>query len=87
MGCCSSDALPDVPDVIIDDPDVNTTIKAVVKRLGRGRDFSVHKNEYPSNSTEVTQKMWLWFNKSNGGETFCCLRFYLFVCLFISEFA
>jgi len=67
MGCCSSDALPDVPDVIIDDPDVNTTIKAVVKRLGRGRDFSVHKDEYPSNSTEVTQKMWLWFNKSNGG--------------------
>ena len=80
MGCCSSDALPDVPDVIIDDPDVNTTIKAVVKRLGRGRDFSVHKNEYPSNSTEVTQKMWLWFNKSNGGEIFFSVI--LFVYLF-----
>ena len=67
-GCCSSDALPDVPEVIIPDPDANTPIKAVVKQIGwGGRDYSVHKDGYPSNKEEVKQKMWLWFNKSNGG--------------------
>jgi len=69
MGCCSSDALPDVPDVIIEDPDMNSTIVAVVKRLGGGRDFSVHKDTYPYSSSR--QEMWMWFNKSNGGEIFC----------------
>jgi len=67
-GCCSSDALPDVPEVIIPDPDANTPIKAVVKQIGwGGRDYSVHKDVYPSNKEEVKQKMWMWFNKSNGG--------------------
>jgi hypothetical protein len=67
MGCCSSDAMPDVPDVIQTDPDVNRTIKVVTKTLGSGRDYSVHENEYPNNSNDVKQKMWMWFNKSNGG--------------------
>lgn len=68
MGCCSSDALPDVPNEIKGDPDVNTTIKVVTKTLGSGRDYSVHEFPYPTNSEDVKQKMWLWLNKSNGGE-------------------
>jgi hypothetical protein len=79
MGCCSSDAMPDVPDNIISDPDVNTTVTAVTKALGRfsSRDYSVHKDVYPKDSTEVKQKMWMWFNKSNGGtrRLFTMLRF------------
>ena len=72
MGCCSSDAMPDVPNVIKPDPDVNTTITAVTKRLGvfGGRDFSVHEGSYPTDSDEVKQKMWMWFNKSNGGRNY-----------------
>lgn len=78
MGCCSSDALPDVPDNIIPDPDVNTTIQVVTKRLGRGRDFSVHATPYPSTSEEVKQKMWMWLNKSDGGYHTHLTFFYLF---------
>lgn len=77
MGCCSSDALPDVPDLIIDDPDVKGSIVAVVKRLGGGRDFSVHKDTYPYSSSRVVQEMWMWFNKSNGGDIYLLLAFNL----------
>ena len=72
MGCCcSSDSLPDVPDVIKPDPDFEGTIKVVTKALGTlggGRDFSVHEFPYPTDSNDVKQKMWLWLNKSDGGE-------------------
>jgi hypothetical protein len=67
--CCSTDALPDVPDVLTPDPEMNTPIKAVVSRIGMwGRDFSVHQDVYPQSKEEVKQKMWMWINKSNGGE-------------------
>jgi hypothetical protein len=67
MGCCISDALPDIPDVLIPDPDANDTIRAVVRRIGWARDYSVHKDVYPQTSEEVKQKMWMWINKSDGG--------------------
>ena len=72
MGCCcSSDATPDVPQNIIPDPDVNTTIKVVTRKLGMfSRDYSVHEGEYPKDSTEAKEKMWMWINKSNGGIFF-----------------
>ena len=77
MGCCSSDALPDVPNIVIDDPDVKSTIVAVVKRLGEGRDFSVHKDSYPYSSSRVVQEMWMWFNKSNEGALIFLSTFHL----------
>mmetsp|Transcript_28699 Transcript_28699/g.48162 ORF Transcript_28699/g.48162 Transcript_28699/m.48162 type:complete len:216 (-) Transcript_28699:304-951(-) len=70
MGCCSSDALPDVPEVIQPDPDFTSTATVVTKRIGRmwGRDYSVHRgSEFPKSSEEVKQKMWMWFNKSDNG--------------------
>ena len=70
MGCCLSDAMPDVPQVIKPDPDAKATITAVTRRIGMfGRDFSVHEgSSFPSNSDDVVQKMWMWINKSDGGE-------------------
>ena len=66
--CCSGDSLPDVPQVIIPDPDVNSTITAVTRRIGMfGRDFSVHKDAYPQDKEEIKEKMWMWLNKSDGG--------------------
>jgi hypothetical protein len=60
---------------------MNTPIKAVVSRIGMwGRDFSVHQDVYPQSKEEVKQKMWMWINKSNGGECraapSCCSYFH-----------
>ena len=69
MGACFSDSLPKVPPVIFPDPPVDGTIVFATRRLGMfGRDFSVHQNAVPSNNKEARDTMWLWINKSNGGE-------------------
>mmetsp|Transcript_14260 Transcript_14260/g.32001 ORF Transcript_14260/g.32001 Transcript_14260/m.32001 type:complete len:347 (+) Transcript_14260:83-1123(+) len=70
MGCCSSDAMPDIPEKITGDPDVNEQITACVKRIGMwGRDYSVHEGEkYPASSDAAKNTMWMWFNKSDGGQ-------------------
>lgn len=63
-----SDALPPIPKEVKPDPDVNVPMTVVVRRIGNffGRDYSVHEGvQYPSSSTDVREKMWLWFNKSN----------------------
>ena len=44
MGCCMSDSLPVIPEVILPDPAVNETVSIHVKRLGMfGRDFAIYK--------------------------------------------
>lgn len=72
MGCCSSDSLPVIPQSIKPDPDCNASITTVVRRIGVmwGRDYSVHEGtEFPSNSEQRRETMWMWFNKQTGQGT------------------
>lgn len=69
MGCCfGTDSLPPVPDQNQPDPPTNMPMQVCVHRMGQyGRDWAVYNGTvYPSKSDDRKQKMWLWFNKSDG---------------------
>lgn len=65
-GCCSSDSIPDPPEIIMADPEIPTAAKIVTAPLGywgMSRDYGVWKDEYPGSYSEAKKKIWLWFNK------------------------
>lgn len=63
MGCCQSvDALPEVPDVILPDPEGGSVVECTVLQLSE-RDHAICK--VPSQPRKDMVK-WLWFNKSDG---------------------
>jgi hypothetical protein len=66
--CCSVDSLPDVPEIIQPDPEANGSVTFKTRQLGGGRDYAVYKDAFPTNSADNVQKMWLWLNKSDGGN-------------------
>lgn len=66
MGCC--DSLPDIPNVIQPDPDMVDCCTVSVSKMGWSRDYAIYQGStLPPNKEEKTQKMWLWFNKSDSG--------------------
>lgn len=69
MGCCSSDVVPDAPEVLKPDPTGNP-VKVQIAAFGMfggSRDFGIWENVRPTNGDEAKKSVWLWFNKSDLG--------------------
>jgi len=86
MGCCfSGDVIPDAPKELRTDPDFMTPQEFAVKALGMfgtSRDFGVWEKEYPDNSNDRREKMWLWYSILQAFEFFC-VNIFNFILFFV----
>lgn len=65
MGCCSSDVVPEPPEVIKPDPGVDPVVVqvAALGMWGGSRDFGVWEGKRPTDNGDANKSVWLWFNK------------------------
>eukprot|EP01031_Cornospumella_fuschlensis_P039299 gene39299-47831_t len=69
---CTTDVNPDLPKLILADPDEKTPVGIQVAPYGflagsvDSRDFGIWLNKRPASVKEQRETAWLWFNKSDG---------------------